>query len=259
MPSEDPRRRRRRPNARCPSSAESGRRGRSPRSASSAPVATAAAFLATAPETSTAWGTAAGSAAAGGTAAETAARTTGPWPAWTKRSIASRPSCRPSRTGAPGPCWPCRSSRNVGPPALPVDPDVGPEDGHFSLRPPVLQCAPGALLRRTAERFTSRGTLNRSRGSLCSPPGRQSGPLRSRAAPSRSIRNAIADASSDGQSLPLANHISTASGCFDCSCFSVGSNSSCVAARNAVGCPPAMIVQYVNRGGIPFVPWKFVS
>jgi hypothetical protein len=49
--------------------------------------------------------------------------------------------------------------------------------------------------------------------------------------------------SSDFQSRPLANHIITASGCFAWSCFSVGSSSSCVAARNEVGWFPKMIVQ----------------
>jgi hypothetical protein len=43
--------------------------------------------------------------------------------------------------------------------------------------------------------------------------------------------------------LPREKNIITASGCFDCSCFSVGNSSSWVAARNAVGSPPTMIVQ----------------
>jgi hypothetical protein len=43
--------------------------------------------------------------------------------------------------------------------------------------------------------------------------------------------------------LPRANHFITASGCRTRVCFSVGSSSSCDAARNAVGWPPTMIVQ----------------
>ena len=49
--------------------------------------------------------------------------------------------------------------------------------------------------------------------------------------------------SGDCHSRPRANHFITASGCRACSCCSVGSSSSCVCARNAVGLPSRMIVQ----------------
>jgi hypothetical protein len=43
--------------------------------------------------------------------------------------------------------------------------------------------------------------------------------------------------------LPRANHIITASGCFAWICLNVGSSSSCVAERKAVGLSPKRIVQ----------------
>jgi hypothetical protein len=49
--------------------------------------------------------------------------------------------------------------------------------------------------------------------------------------------------SSDFHNRPRANHIITASACFDWICLNVGSSSSRVAARNAVGWLPKMIVQ----------------
>jgi hypothetical protein len=70
-------------------------------------------------------------------------------------------------------------------------------------------------------------------------------PRRSSPSPRRSARSASVAASGESHNLPRANHFMTASGWRACICFSVGSSSSCVAARNAVGWPPMMIVQYV--------------
>ena len=75
-------------------------------------------------------------------------------------------------------------------------------------------------------RFSSRGILNRARGSSCDPPGRHAGPRRSPGG--RFWTYAARDSSSDFHSRPRANHINTASGCRACSCLSVGSSSSCV-------------------------------
>jgi hypothetical protein len=96
--------------------------------------------------------------------------------------------------------------------------------------------------------------LNFSRGSLCSPPGRQSWARRSfstasRAAVSSSERARHAS-SGDSHTRPRANHFIDAAGFFACNCFSVGNSSSRSAARNAVGCPSMMIVQKVKRGGM---------
>jgi hypothetical protein len=88
--------------------------------------------------------------------------------------------------------------------------------------------------------------LKRSRGSLCSPPGRQSRGRRSPAGPAAGRRRANASARSwscDSHSRPRANHFITASGWRDCSWRSVGSSSSCRCARKAVGFPSRMIVQ----------------
>jgi hypothetical protein len=112
---------------------------------------------------------------------------------------------------------------------------------------------PGRSLRwfsAKRRRFSSRGTLNRSRGSLCSPPGRQSRGRRSsdggRLVPGAGRRFANASARStscDSQRRPRANHFITASGWRTCSCRSVGISSSSVCARKAVGFPSRMIVQ----------------
>ena len=50
--------------------------------------------------------------------------------------------------------------------------------------------------------------------------------------------------------LSARNHFISASGCRSCSRCNVGISSSRSAARNAVGSPPARIVQYAKRGGI---------
>ena len=59
----------------------------------------------------------------------------------------------------------------------------------------------------------------------------------------RGRSNAARASSSERHSLPRANHIITASGCFAWICLNVGSSSSCVAERNAVGLSPKRIVQ----------------
>jgi hypothetical protein len=87
-------------------------------------------------------------------------------------------------------------------------------------------------------RFSSRVFSYFARGSLCSPPGRQS-----RGRRSRGVLRSSSAASRDGKILPRSIHTMAASGSFACSCFSVGSRSSLSRPRNAVGCPPAMIVQ----------------
>ena len=88
-------------------------------------------------------------------------------------------------------------------------------------------------------RFSSRGTLKRSRGSSCVPPGRQDGPRRS--PPPR--REAARSSSGDSHRRPLANHFSWISACRACSCLKVGRSSSRVCARKDVGLPSRMIVQ----------------
>ena len=95
-------------------------------------------------------------------------------------------------------------------------------------------------------RFTSRGMSKRARGSRCSPPGRQSG-LRRSVPPWCSAARA---SSGPAHRRPRANHIITASGCLLWSCLNVGSSSSRNCARNAVGFPSTMIVQYAKRGGM---------
>jgi hypothetical protein len=85
---------------------------------------------------------------------------------------------------------------------------------------------------------------NRARGSLCSPPGRHS---RSRGGPallmSRAFRPAHCDCSCESHSLPRANHFISITGLVRRNCASVGSSSSCFAARNAVGLPSIRMVQ----------------
>jgi hypothetical protein len=85
--------------------------------------------------------------------------------------------------------------------------------------------------------------LNVARGSSCAPPGRHSGPRRSCGARFRTYASRAS--SSDAHRRPRANHFITASGWRACSCLSVGTSSSCVRARKAVGVPSRMIVQYV--------------
>src|SRR4030095_10762770 len=59
--------------------------------------------------------------------------------------------------------------------------------------------------------------------------------------------------SGDSHSRPLLNHFITASGCLVWSCLNVGTSSSRSCARNAVGLPSSMIVQYAKRGGMALV------
>ena len=125
----------------------------------------------------------------------------------------------------------------------------GPVGGAGRSRSGELGSSPGGVLsppgrsRRSLaakrRRFSSRGTLKRSRGSSCVPPGRHDGPRRS--SPPR--REAARSSSGDSHRRPLANHFSWISACRACSCLKVGRSSSRVCARKDVGLPSRMIVQ----------------
>jgi hypothetical protein len=125
----------------------------------------------------------------------------------------------------------------------------GPVGGAGRSRSAELGSAPGGVLsppgrsRRSLaakrRRFSSRGTLKRSRGSSCVPPGLHDGPRRS--SPPR--REAARSSSGDSHRRPLANHFSWISACRACSCLKVGRSSSRVCARKDVGFPSRMIVQ----------------
>ncbi len=126
----------------------------------------------------------------------------------------------------------------------------GPVGGAGRSRSGELGSSPGGVLsppgrsRRSLaakrRRFSSRGTLKRSRGSSCVPPGRHDGPRRSLPRPRR---EAARSSSGDSHSRPRANHFIWMSACRACSCLKVGSSSSRVCARKAVGLPSRMIVQ----------------
>jgi len=131
----------------------------------------------------------------------------------------------------------------------PEDPEDWCLDCRERSRSGELGSAPGGVLsppgrsRRSLaakrRRFSSRGTLKRSRGSSCVPPGLHDGPRRS--SPPR--REAARSSSGDSHRRPLANHFSWISACRACSCLKVGRSSSRVFARKDVGFPSRMIVQ----------------
>jgi hypothetical protein len=70
------------------------------------------------------------------------------------------------------------------------------------------------------------------------PPGRQ---LAVRRSPPR--ESSAAASSGEFHTLPRWNHFITASGCWRCNCFSVGTRSAGSFARNDVGSVPIKIVQ----------------